>query len=267
MARLGRLNVFKTELRRHIAGASLKGIRKALSKTPKLPPQATSAIESEIRAGKQALTALNKTIGTLEYYSLASNCGQPLSQPSYQRLQAVGEKYAQLCLPGIEHSRMGASLPGCDEILQRLRARQARLIDAIAAKGPHVQAIVDDLTRDFDASIGLLQSKLQEHELELAQLSRSKERVRTYCASEERPSIVSAAVKELASPIETQAKDNGHPAPSCLTVFWMPNGVMGDIYNVGQAGAVGAGATAANMTLTSTGLPLPDDSTKLGPQD
>ena len=38
VARLGRLNVFKTELRRHIAGASLKGIRKALLENARTAP-------------------------------------------------------------------------------------------------------------------------------------------------------------------------------------------------------------------------------------
>lgn len=256
LARLGRLDAFKSEIRRQIANGSLKGIRKALSKTPELPAQSIEAIESEIRAAKDELVGLNKTIGTLEYYSRFA--GWPLSPSSRERLQSVGEGHVKPRLPDLELSRMVASPPGCEEAIDRLRAAQTGLVDAIAAKGPDIQAVVDGLCRDFNASIGPLQSTLRDREVELTKLCQSRERTRAYCASEEHPSLVSAAVAELASPAE--ANDKGHPS---LTVFLMPNGVVGDTYIVGQAGAVGPAATAANTTLTSTGIPSTDDAPKI----
>jgi hypothetical protein len=247
-ATLDRLAGFRIALPAAVSGASLKWLRRALSNTPEITTTSVAVLEAQFSTSKNELSALAKTIGTLEYYALQENW--PLSTGSKARLSMVSEKYVKYWLPDLEPEVVVNSRSVCEDALSSLKGRQRNLVDGILAAGPDLDAIVERTTNAFNASIVTMKSELAEGESRLAEIIVSLEKCRNYCTSANRPSLVATVLQELELSRDASS-DERVPIAHSLTVFLLPNATVGDTYVVGQAGAVGPGARAENMTFNA----------------
>ena len=251
--RIERLAAFKSELPGLIGRASFKRLKQLRPTTPEIPAEAVEIIKTKMVIARHKLMAINKAVSALEHQIDVDTW--PLSELSRnQLLQAVSDPQLRALLPDLDPSGVVISRLACNEMLERLRTKQATLVGAILDTGPDIDEMIERLNREFNASVGVLQLKLRDRELALAQISRPLEVARSYCESEERPSLVAAVLAELKDAREETGGESAQRDTSPLLIFLMQNG--GDTYISGQAGAVGPGAIASNMTFAAERIPL-----------